>query len=110
MDNVGAGQRGSEEEFSREIGEKEKRRLKARGIRKRSEWAGMGLFGMVGWSVVVPALLGTALGVWLDKKYPQHFSWTLTFLMGGLITGCVIAWNWVAKENNEMHKNTEDEK
>lgn len=59
---------------------------------------GLGMFGMVGWSVAVPTLLGVALGIWLDKTFPQSFSWTLTGLILGLIAGCVIAWNWVIKE------------
>lgn len=94
--------------FSNTIGDKEQMRLKAQH-NKSSVWSGFGLFGMIGWSVAVPALLGVALGMWLDKKHPQHFSWTLTCLLTGLIIGCVIAWNWVSKENKEIHKNTEDD-
>ena len=66
------------------------------------------MFGMVGWSVAVPTLLGAALGIWLDKNYPESFSWTLTFLIIGLITGCIIAWYWVDKEDKEMHQNKEE--
>jgi ATP synthase protein I len=58
---------------------------------------------------VVPAVLGALLGVWLDKKYPQTFSWTLTLLIAGLVTGSVIAWYWVDKEDKEMHQNKEQE-
>ena len=89
--------------FSRQIAGKEKRKIKALK-NKSSVWFGLGMMGMVGWSVVVPALLGALLGVWLDKRYPQSFSWTLTFLIAGLITGSVIAWYWVDKEDKEMHK------
>jgi len=84
--------------FSRQVTEKENRKLKALHENKGSVWFGLGMFGMVGWSVAVPALLGTALGIWLDKTYPQSFSWTLTCLISGLIAGCLIAWNWVIKE------------
>jgi ATP synthase protein I len=94
--------------FSHEIGEKEKRKLKAKRQDMKSVWSGFGLFGMIGWSVVVPSLAGTALGMWLDKKYPQSFSWTLSCLITGLITGCLIAWRWVAKENKEIHQNQEN--
>ena len=97
-----------EKDFSKTIGDKERLRLKAQRD-KHSVWSGFGLFGMVGWSVSVPTLLGVALGWWLDKKYPQHFSWTLSGLFVGLIGGCVIAWNWISKENREIHKNTEDD-
>ena len=94
--------------FSKQIAEKEKRKLKALRT-KNNVWFGLGMMGMVGWSVVVPALLGTLSGVWLDKRYPQTFSWTLTLLIAGLITGSAIAWYWVDKEDKEMHQNKEED-
>ncbi len=94
--------------FSNAVGGKEERKLKAQH-EKKSVWSGLGLFGMVGWSVAVPALLGTALGIWRDKKYKESFSWTLGLLLAGLMLGCLIAWNWVQKENKEIHKKNEDE-
>ena len=98
-----------EEFFSREVGEKEKRKLKALHEKKDSVWSGFGMFGMVGWSVAVPTLLGAALGIWLDKNHPQSFSWTLTFLVVGLFAGCAIAWHWIAEEDKNMHQNHNDE-
>lgn len=95
--------------FSRQVGEKEKRKLRAQAGNKPSVWSGLGLFGMIGWSVTMPALMGTAIGIWLDKKHPEGFSWTLTFLIIGLAAGCVIAWNWIEKENKEIHKNEDQE-
>ncbi len=97
-------QPGTKQKLSREVAGKEARKLEAVSTGKRSVWAGMGLFGMIGWSVVVPALLGAALGRWLDKKQPVSFSWTLTLLVTGIMAGCVIAWNWVAQENKDMHQ------
>jgi ATP synthase protein I len=94
--------------FSEEIRVKEKRKLKSLNGNKQSVWSGLGMFGMIGWSVTVPALLGAALGIWLDKKYSQSFSWTLTCLISGLVAGCAIAWNWVAKEDKKMHKDNEE--
>lgn len=93
--------------FSEEVAKKEKRKLKALK-EKNGVWFGLGMMGMVGWSVAVPALLGAALGIWLDKSYPQTFSWTLTFLMVGIIGGVIIAWSWVNKEDKEVHKNNEE--
>lgn len=93
-----------EDLLSRRIAAKEQRKLKAQRVSSGSVWSGLGMFGMVGWSVTIPTLLGAALGIWLDKTYPQSFSWVLTFLMIGLITGCIIAWYWVSKENKEMHQ------
>ena len=88
----------NENRFSQQVAEKENRKLKALREKKESALMGFGMFGMVGWSVAVPVLLGTALGIWLDKAYPQSFSWTLTCLISGLIIWCVIAWNWINTE------------
>lgn len=85
--------------FGRIISEKEKRKLKMINGKKRNEWFGFGMFGMIGWSVTVSTFLGTISGIWLDRNYPQSFSWTLTCLIVGLVVGCIIAWNWVIKEN-----------
>jgi ATP synthase protein I len=94
--------------FSQQIAAKEKIKMKA--LRSGSSvWFGLGMMGMVGWSVVVPSLLGVLGGIWLDKKYPQSFSWTLTLLIAGLVTGSTIAWYWVDKENKEMHKDKEQQ-
>ena len=92
--------------FGQQVTEKEKRKLKA--LRnKSSALYGLGMFGMVGWSVAVPCLLGAALGKWLDKAHPQPFSWVLTCLVAGLFVGCGMGWYWVVKENKEMHKDDE---
>jgi ATP synthase protein I len=94
--------------FSRQVGAKETRKLKARRKGTQNIWFGFGMFGLIGWSVVVPTLLGSALGLWLDKRHPGKHSWTLTLLIIGLLFGCWNAWHWVARENKEMRDETED--
>lgn len=94
--------------FEKVVGEKEERKLQAQRDNK-SVWSGLGLFGMIGWSIAVPTILGVALGLWLDKEYKQDFSWALSLLVAGLMLGCLIAWNWVQKENKEIHKRGENE-
>ena len=96
-----------EDSFSHEVEEKVKRKLKAQRKNQNSVWSGFALFGIVGWSIVVPTLLGAVLGIWLDKSYRQSFSWTISLLFAGLVIGCLIAWKWIAKENKEMHQNNE---
>lgn len=91
--------------FSQQVEEKARRKLDAQRENKRSAWFGLGMFGMVGWSVAVPTLLGAALGIWLDKNHHESFSWTLSFLILGLFTGCMISWHWIAKERKEMDRN-----
>jgi ATP synthase protein I len=59
--------------------------------------------GLIGWSVALPTLAGAILGIWLDQRHPQKFSWTLTLLLAGLLLGCFNAWHWVAQQNKSMH-------
>jgi len=32
------------------------------------------MMGLIGWSVVVPTLLGAAFGIWLDNRHPGDYS------------------------------------
>jgi|SRR5690554_1781474 len=94
--------------FGQVIGDKETRKLAAQRDRS-SALSGLGLFGLIGWSITVPALLGVLLGVWLDKHVKQDFSWTLSLLLAGFMFGSFIAWSWLQKENQEIHKKSDDE-
>ena len=91
-----------------EIGAKAARKLQARKS-TQGVWFGLGMMGLVGWSVVVPTLLGAALGIWLDKHHPGKHAWTLALLVAGLALGCLNAWFWVAKEEKAMRDETEDD-
>lgn len=97
-----------QKKFSQMIESKEKRRLKEKRKSKRGVLYGLGMFGLVGWSVVVPTLAGALLGFWLDKRFHGTQSWTLTFLLIGLIIGCISAWHWVSREHNDIHKDDEN--
>ena len=88
-------------EFIRKVGEQEARKLKARRETAQTIWSGFAMFGLIGWSIVVPTLIGVALGHWLDKRHPSPHSWTLALLVAGLIIGCLNAWHWVAREIKE---------
>jgi len=94
--------------FSREVGVKAARKLKARRNSTQGVWFGLGMMGLIGWSVAIPTLLGAALGLWLDKQYPGKHSWTLALLVAGLAIGCLNAWRWVAKEDKAMRDEQED--
>ena len=93
--------------FSREIGANAARKLKARKS-TQGVWFGLGMTGLIGWSVVVPTLAGVALGIWLDKHHSGSHSWTLMLLVIGLAIGCLNAWHWVAKEDKAMREDSED--
>lgn len=83
---------------------KETRKLKERRKSRRGIWYGLGMFGLIGWSVVVPTILGTMLGKWLDKRFPGKQSWTLTFLIIGIVAGCILAWHWLSREGKSIRK------
>lgn len=92
--------RSPEERWRDEVGRKAERKRRARGSRERDVWFWLGMFGLVGWAVAVPAVLGTALGVWLDRHWSVgRVSWTLTFLIVGMALGCLNAWYWVRRES-----------
>ena len=44
--------------LSEEVGAKAARKLKARRNSAQGVWFGLGMMGLIGWSVVVPTLLG----------------------------------------------------
>ena len=94
--------------FSREVGAKASRKLKAQRNSTQGVWFGLGMMGLIGWSVVVPTLLGTALGIWIDNRHPGNHSWTLMLLVIGLGLGCLNAWHWVAKEDKAMREEQEN--
>ena len=95
-------------DFSREVGAKAARKLKAQRNSTHGVWFGLGMMGLIGWSVVVPTLLGTALGIWIDNRHPGSHSWTLMLLIIGLGLGCLNAWQWVAKEEKAMREEQEN--
>ncbi len=81
------------------VGKKADRRVRARRTRDRNVWFGVGMFGMVGWTIAITTLLGIFAGIWVDRTWPGPYSWTLTLFFVGLIIGCMNAWYWVNKES-----------
>src|ERR1700733_12977082 len=69
-----------EPDFDAKIAVQVARKLKAQRAGPQSAWFGLGMFGVIGWSVTVPTLLGALLAA-------------------GLIIGCANAWYWVARQN-----------
>lgn len=97
-------QRPGKTEFSQQVGDMAARKLKAQRHVTKTVWSGLGMMGLVGWSVAMPTLLGAALGLWIDKHNPGEYSWTLALLALGLGLGCFNAWRWIAKEDREIHQ------
>ncbi|HHP7237738.1 AtpZ/AtpI family protein [Longibacter sp.] len=89
----------TEEDFAQTIHEKEQRKADARKRKRPGIVFGMGMFGLVGWSVAIPTLLCLALGIWIDARYETRFSWTLMMLAFGITLGGMTAWYWVREES-----------
>ncbi len=97
-----------ESTFSRQVGAQAARKLKARGRKEKNIWFGLGMSGLVGWTVAVPTLIGAAIGLWIDDRYPSRYSWTLMLLMTGLLIGCLNAWHWVSLESQAIIEDKDD--
>lgn len=82
-----------------QVAKKATRRIRARRTRDRNIWFGVGMFGVVGWTIAMTTIIGVVIGIWIDRAWPGPYSWTLTFLFIGLIIGCMNAWYWVNRES-----------
>ncbi|MEO6407545.1 MAG: AtpZ/AtpI family protein [Burkholderiaceae bacterium] len=89
--------------LAEQVGAKAARKLRARRDGAPGVWSGLGMMGLIGWSVVVPTVAGAALGIWLDARHPGTHPWSLALLMAGLVLGCLNAWRWVAQQDRAMH-------
>jgi ATP synthase protein I len=94
--------------FARQVDIKATRKLSAQRKGPRGIWFGLGMSGLVGWSVAVPTLAGAILGIWWDRRHPGAHSWTLMLMAGGLFAGCGNAWHWITQEDDAMHDEPED--
>ena len=78
---------------------KSQRRERARRRGNDNVWSWMGMFGLVGWTVAVPTLLGLALGVFVDNRVESSVSFAITFLVVGVAIGAAMAWYWIRQES-----------
>ena len=94
--------------MAEQVGASAERKLKGRRNPAPGLWFGLGVMGLIGWSVTIPTLLGAAFGLWLEHHHPGTHSWTLALLVGGLSIGCLNAWHWVVKEDRAMRDDEEN--
>lgn len=104
------GHQDSHDRYCQRVAAEEARKLRARRHREHSIWFGLGTFGMIGWSIAIPTLLGIALGIWIDTRWPSRFSWTLMLLFVGIVLGCLNAWYWLDREQAIIQREDEDQK
>jgi len=87
-----------EDEFEVRVGRQRERIEQGRREKGQSFWRYVGLIGTVGWSIVVPMVLGALLGLWLDRRFQSGSTWTLCLLLLGLLIGCVNVWRLITRE------------
>lgn len=80
------------------------RMKRARSESGISPLRGLGAFGIIGWSVAVPTVGGAFLGLWLNQVAPQTFSWPIALILGGIVVGGIISWNWISKEGPDQKR------
>lgn len=97
-------QRQERDRFAQEIARKQHRRIKGRRQREHAAWYGLSLFGIVGWSVMIPFLICLAIGIAIDARWPSRISWTLIFLLIGAVLGALNAWYWVSRERKTIEE------
>ncbi|MGK7369268.1 MAG: AtpZ/AtpI family protein [Candidatus Halalkalibacterium sp. M3_1C_030] len=88
-----------EEELEEAVRIKSERKIRFRNKNRKGLLYGLGMFGLVGWSVAIPTLIMLALGIWIDRNYQSPYSWTLMLLVLGISIGCLNAWYWVSRES-----------
>ncbi len=58
----------------------------------------LGQIGILGWAIVVPTLLGLALGHWLDRTFGTRLFFSAPLLMVGAALGFWSAWKWMHRQ------------
>jgi ATP synthase protein I len=77
---------------------REQRRARWQREGERSIGQNLAMIGTLGWTVVVPALLGIFIGRWLDRHFAMGLFFTLGLLVAGLAFGCSLAWKRIHTE------------
>jgi ATP synthase protein I len=58
----------------------------------------LAMIGALGWTIVIPTLIGIFAGRWLDRHFDSGIFWTLGLLVAGLASGCTLAWKRMYRE------------
>jgi ATP synthase protein I len=75
---------------------RERRRRRAReGEASAARY--LGQIGLLGWTIVLPALIGLFFGRWLDRRFATGIFWTAPLMLAGLALGCWSAWKWMRR-------------
>ena len=86
------------EPLGKAVRTRRERRLRWQREGERSIGQNLAMIGSLGWTVVVPTLLGIFIGRWLDQVFRSGIFWTLGLLVAGVTIGCVLGWKRMQRE------------
>ncbi|MFL9953650.1 MAG: AtpZ/AtpI family protein [Paraburkholderia nemoris] len=64
----------------------------------------LGQIGILGWAIVLPTLMGLALGHWLDRTFGTRVFFSAPLLMIGAAVGFWSAWKWMHRQQRNHHE------
>jgi ATP synthase protein I len=65
---------------------------------ERSIGQNLAMIGALGWTIIIPTLMGVFAGRWLDRLFASGIFWTLGLLVAGLAIGCMLGWRRMHRE------------
>jgi ATP synthase protein I len=86
------------ERLSDAVKTRQERRERWQREGERSIGQNLAMIGVLGWTIVLPTLLGLFAGRWLDRQFHMGIFWTLSLLVVGLTAGCMLAWRRMHSE------------
>jgi ATP synthase protein I len=86
------------ERLSDAVKTRQERRERWQREGERSIGQNLAMIGVLGWTIVLPTLLGLFGGRWLDRQFHMGIFWTLSLLVVGLTAGCMLAWRRMHSE------------
>ena len=86
------------ERLDRAVRLREERRNRWQREGERSLGQNLAMIGTIGWTIVIPTLIGIFAGRWLDRQFSAGIFWTLGLLTAGLTLGCWMAWTRIRGE------------
>jgi ATP synthase protein I len=90
--------RDNHEQLGKAVRTREERRARWQREGERSIGQNLAMIGALGWTIVVPTLIGIFAGRWLDRHFGMGIFWTLGLLVVGLAIGCTFAWKRMHSE------------
>lgn len=85
-------------ELEHAVRKRRERRKQSESDGERSLGRNFAVMGMLGWTIVVPTLLGLFAGRWLDQRYDTGIQFTAGLLVLGVAVGCYLAWRRIQRE------------